>query len=199
MSTIPIHHVHHTNPPCPRVAGYGNIAPITKAGRVATMLYAVIGVPLALIVLADLGHRLAQALKFLWGFVRRYYYTGYCRKPSAAASKRSYDMNESQAGLGVGVGGGAGGGVGVDGVFRSGSKQWEGSGTVYRQESEGRQRQRTSVTPVRGDREGTPLAQQAALGRGEAGENPCCLRLPTPSLCMIVRAKGFPCTPLLFI
>nr|KAG5688098.1 hypothetical protein BaRGS_031291 [Batillaria attramentaria] len=60
--------------------GYGNIAPSTKAGRVAAMLYATIGIPLALIVLADLGRRLTAGLKYLWSFLRRYYYTGYCRK-----------------------------------------------------------------------------------------------------------------------
>ncbi|KAL8604897.1 hypothetical protein ACOMHN_028525 [Nucella lapillus] len=60
--------------------GYGNIAPASKAGRVATMLYATLGIPLALIVLADLGRRFAVTFKFLWGFLRRYYYTGYCRK-----------------------------------------------------------------------------------------------------------------------
>ena len=87
------------------IAGYGNIAPVTEAGRVATMLYAVIGVPLALIVLAELGRRFTAALKFLWGFIRRYYYTGYCLKVRRrAVMGSSYDMAESQAGLDNGDG-----------------------------------------------------------------------------------------------
>ncbi|KAL8599884.1 hypothetical protein ACOMHN_025416 [Nucella lapillus] len=84
--------------------GYGNIAPTTNAGRIATMLYAIIGIPLALIVLADLGHRLTNGLKFVWSFVRRYYYTGYCRKVSKRVDKTSYDMNESNVGVDVGDG-----------------------------------------------------------------------------------------------
>lgn len=76
--------------------GYGNIAPVTKAGRIATMLYATIGIPLALIVLADLGRRLTAALKFLWSFVRRYYYTGYCRKVRNRR-RGTYDIAEDGA------------------------------------------------------------------------------------------------------
>ncbi|XP_076461211.1 uncharacterized protein LOC143293826 isoform X2 [Babylonia areolata] len=76
--------------------GYGNIAPATKAGRIATMLYATLGIPLALIVLADLGRRFAIVFKFLWGVLRRYYYTGYCRQVRAKAKKAStYRMNDS--------------------------------------------------------------------------------------------------------
>ncbi|KAL8617469.1 hypothetical protein ACOMHN_048737 [Nucella lapillus] len=84
--------------------GYGNIAPSTKAGRIATMLYATIGIPLALIVLADLGYRLTNGHKFVWSFVRRYYYTGYCHKVSKRVDKTSYDMNESNVGVDVGDG-----------------------------------------------------------------------------------------------
>ncbi|XP_076469841.1 uncharacterized protein LOC143300169 [Babylonia areolata] len=79
--------------------GYGDIAPATKAGRVATMLYATIGIPLALIVLADLGRRFTVGLKFFWGFIRRYYYTGYCRQVRHKVDKTFYDMNEANVGV----------------------------------------------------------------------------------------------------
>lgn len=60
--------------------GYGNITPVTGLGRVVCIVYAAIGIPLALLLLAELGKRFTVVLKFLWAFVRRYYYTGYCRK-----------------------------------------------------------------------------------------------------------------------
>ncbi|XP_064601820.1 TWiK family of potassium channels protein 18-like isoform X2 [Liolophura sinensis] len=76
--------------------GYGNIAPSTNWGRVACIIYAAIGIPLAMIVLADLGRRITRGLKFLWAFVRRYYYTGYCRRvnfPLKDSRSQSYDIN----------------------------------------------------------------------------------------------------------
>lgn len=35
--------------------GYGHYYPVTVEGRIATMLYAVVGIPLVLAVLSDLG------------------------------------------------------------------------------------------------------------------------------------------------
>lgn len=68
------------------------------------MLYATIGIPLAMIVLANLGHKLTILLKFLWSFIRRYYYTGYCTKVlslhrdsiSMKATQYSTDATRSQ-------------------------------------------------------------------------------------------------------
>ncbi|XP_074642383.1 TWiK family of potassium channels protein 18-like isoform X2 [Tubulanus polymorphus] len=60
--------------------GYGHIAPNTDGGRVATIIYALIGIPLCLIILADLGKLITRAIKFVWAFVRRFYYTGNCQK-----------------------------------------------------------------------------------------------------------------------
>lgn len=60
--------------------GYGHITPTTTTGKALTIVYAIIGVPLFLIILADFGKLLTRIIKFLWAYVRRLYYTGSCRK-----------------------------------------------------------------------------------------------------------------------
>lgn len=46
--------------------GYGNIFPETSTGRVVTIIYAFIGIPLALISLIALGRLLAKVCLALW-------------------------------------------------------------------------------------------------------------------------------------
>ncbi|XP_011700565.1 PREDICTED: uncharacterized protein LOC105457540 isoform X2 [Wasmannia auropunctata] len=60
--------------------GYGHIAPSTNTGRAITIVYAIFGIPIFLIILADFGKLFTRGIKFLWAFVRRLYYTGSCRK-----------------------------------------------------------------------------------------------------------------------
>ncbi|XP_012527659.2 myosin-2 heavy chain isoform X1 [Monomorium pharaonis] len=60
--------------------GYGHISPSTDAGRAITIVYAIFGIPMFLIILADFGKLFTRGIKFLWAFVRRLYYTGSCRK-----------------------------------------------------------------------------------------------------------------------
>lgn len=60
--------------------GYGHIAPKTNLGRAVTIIYAIIGIPMFLILLADFGKTFTRGLKFLWAYVRRLYYHGTCRK-----------------------------------------------------------------------------------------------------------------------
>jgi len=48
------------------------------------MIYALFGIPLCLIVMAELGKKMTLALKFLWSFVRRFYRTGTCKKVRGA-------------------------------------------------------------------------------------------------------------------
>lgn len=61
-------------------SGYGHIAPSTDTGRFITIVYAIFGIPIFLILLADFGKMFTRGIKFLWAFVRRLYYTGSCRK-----------------------------------------------------------------------------------------------------------------------
>ncbi|KAL5243304.1 hypothetical protein ACI65C_010714 [Semiaphis heraclei] len=60
--------------------GYGHISPSTNTGRLITIVYAIFGIPIFLILLADFGKMFTRGIKFLWAFVRRLYYTGSCRK-----------------------------------------------------------------------------------------------------------------------
>ncbi|XP_046383677.1 potassium channel subfamily K member 18 isoform X5 [Ischnura elegans] len=65
--------------------GYGHIAPATTTGRAITIVYAIIGIPMFLILLADFGKLFTRGIKFLWAFIRRLYYTGSCRKVRTTA------------------------------------------------------------------------------------------------------------------
>jgi len=60
--------------------GYGHISPSTNTGRLIIIVYAIFGIPIFLILLADFGKMFTRGIKFLWAFVRRLYYTGSCRK-----------------------------------------------------------------------------------------------------------------------
>ena len=52
-------------------AGYGHMAPATNQGRIATMLYALVGIPLCLIVLTELGKLLTLCIKAPWSLINR--------------------------------------------------------------------------------------------------------------------------------
>ncbi|XP_050684524.1 potassium channel subfamily K member 18 [Leptidea sinapis] len=76
--------------------GYGHIAPKTTYGRVATIVYAIIGIPLFLIVLADFGKLFTRIIKFFWAFIRRFYYTRSCRRV-----RRTVPVQEVMKGLNI--------------------------------------------------------------------------------------------------
>lgn len=65
--------------------GYGNIAPSTKPGMAVTILYAFIGIPLLLMVLADLGKLFTRGIKWLFLSLRQLFRTGRCGRHKAKA------------------------------------------------------------------------------------------------------------------
>lgn len=72
------------------ISGYGNIAPSTGSGRVATILYASIGIPLLLTVLADLGKLFTRLMKLAFRWIQKFYETEevrYIRQKSQEAAK----------------------------------------------------------------------------------------------------------------
>ncbi|ETN63051.1 hypothetical protein AND_005243 [Anopheles darlingi] len=76
--------------------GYGHISPSTTTGRALTIVYAIIGIPIFLIVLADFGKLFTRGIKFLWAYVRRLYYTGSFRKV-----RKTAQVQEVMKGLNV--------------------------------------------------------------------------------------------------
>ncbi|XP_058170477.1 uncharacterized protein LOC131285636 [Anopheles ziemanni] len=76
--------------------GYGHISPSTTTGRALTILYAIIGIPIFLIVLADFGKLFTRGIKFVWSYVRRLYYTGSFRKV-----RKTAQVQEVMKGLNV--------------------------------------------------------------------------------------------------
>ncbi|XP_013775160.1 TWiK family of potassium channels protein 18-like [Limulus polyphemus] len=67
--------------------GYGNIYPKTNAGRAATIVYAFFGIPLMLMVLADLGKFFTRTIKLIYSYIRQFYHTGECRRIQRIARK----------------------------------------------------------------------------------------------------------------
>lgn len=59
--------------------GYGNIVPATTTGQAITIVYAFIGIPFLLMVLADLGKLFTRAIKALFFYIKLFYHTGKCR------------------------------------------------------------------------------------------------------------------------
>lgn len=51
--------------------GYGHIYPSTNTGRAITIIYALIGIPLFMILLNDFGKYFTWRIKFMVAFVRR--------------------------------------------------------------------------------------------------------------------------------
>ncbi|XP_054155552.1 potassium channel subfamily K member 2-like [Oppia nitens] len=54
--------------------GYGDNPPKTRTGQAITMVYAFVGIPLLLMVLADMGKIFTRGIKFIFKYIRRLYY-----------------------------------------------------------------------------------------------------------------------------
>lgn len=68
---------------CTFFSGYGHIAPNTQLGKIVTILYALIGIPLTLVFLANIGDLMASMFRYMYsrlccrwcrGVRRRYEY-----------------------------------------------------------------------------------------------------------------------------
>lgn len=53
-------------------SGYGNLTPRTAAGKLATVLYALVGIPLMLLYMANVGDILATSFKYTYRKMCRY-------------------------------------------------------------------------------------------------------------------------------
>ncbi|XP_055533596.1 uncharacterized protein LOC129723416 isoform X2 [Wyeomyia smithii] len=66
--------------------GYGHIAPKTHMGKISTIFYAILGIPLMLLCLSNIGDIMASSFRFLYWRVCCYVCT---REPKRTNSKRS--------------------------------------------------------------------------------------------------------------
>ncbi|KAF4518978.1 hypothetical protein B566_EDAN007766 [Ephemera danica] len=53
--------------------GYGHITPSTDLGRAITIVYALIGIPIFLLLLTDSGQLLSRVLNLMWAYMHRVY------------------------------------------------------------------------------------------------------------------------------
>lgn len=77
--------------------GYGHIAPKTKNGKVVTIFYAILGIPLMLLCLSNIGDVMASSFRFLYWKVCCYICTKPPKKPRRprATFGRSYSVRQS--------------------------------------------------------------------------------------------------------
>lgn len=75
--------------------GYGHLTPITFAGRVATMVYAIFGIPILLMVLADLGKLLTRMIKYAFKKFR-YLYNKLLRRKASVRTRKLISDNTNQ-------------------------------------------------------------------------------------------------------
>ncbi|XP_042236742.1 TWiK family of potassium channels protein 18-like isoform X4 [Homarus americanus] len=78
--------------------GYGHIFPRTNAGRALTIVYAIVGIPIFLILMADFGKLFTRLLKSLFVFIKRLYRTATCkrvRKTRAVQSVKAWSKKLS--------------------------------------------------------------------------------------------------------
>ncbi|GFU20188.1 uncharacterized protein NPIL_126431 [Nephila pilipes] len=67
----------------PRVLSYGNVAPKTSWGKIVTIFYAIVGIPLLLLCLSNIGDAMAHSFKFIYWKVCCYF----CIRPKKRRKK----------------------------------------------------------------------------------------------------------------
>ncbi|GFT33641.1 potassium channel subfamily K member 18 [Nephila pilipes] len=72
--------------------GYGNIAPKTDTGKIVTILYAIVGIPLLLLCLSNIGDAMAHSFKFIYWKVCCYL----CSSPKTHHHKKSRSNRSSR-------------------------------------------------------------------------------------------------------
>ncbi|KAJ9596728.1 hypothetical protein L9F63_012251 [Diploptera punctata] len=72
--------------------GYGHIAPKTQWGKVVTIFYAILGIPLMLLCLSNIGDIMAQSFRFLYWKVCCYVCT---RRPKRGLSRRGRSIRNT--------------------------------------------------------------------------------------------------------
>lgn len=70
------------------MSGYGNMSPRTVIGRLFTMIYLIIGLPLTLILLSDLGSIITRLIKFTSTFIHTLYHDGYYDNIKSGLARR---------------------------------------------------------------------------------------------------------------
>jgi hypothetical protein len=90
--------------------GYGHIYPQTSAGKILTMIYALGGIPLVLLVLQDLGKLLTVLLKYPWfqfkrAFRRSLRYGLYYPRLRTTTGSKAYCIEHDWVGLNTDQGG----------------------------------------------------------------------------------------------
>ena len=80
------------------LTGYGHIAPKTDCGRVVTILYAIVGIPLTLLTISNLGSIMATAFRFIYKNICCGLCCVCCQKPSRSMVKSSVKYRDAENG-----------------------------------------------------------------------------------------------------
>ncbi|XP_040569259.1 TWiK family of potassium channels protein 7 isoform X2 [Lepeophtheirus salmonis] len=80
--------------------GYGNIAPVGTPGRVFCILFAIIGIPFTLSVIADIGQIFATLVSLFWRKYKHFVIPIYNRFKSLCKKKKKKKKGEGESGEG---------------------------------------------------------------------------------------------------